>query len=96
MDEFKGPTNPLLIIDLVYLQRVCNLYNLKLILFSLIFGIATIEVFADVINIVINGQYEMIQKQTIRRMLYMVGIPIEITLFITNVLVYQKTGIVLF
>ena len=69
---------------------------MKLILFSLIFGIATIEVFADVINVVINGQHEMIQKQPIRRMLYVIGIPIEITLFITNVLVYKKTGIVLF
>ena len=69
---------------------------MKLILFSLIFGIATIEVFADVINVVINGQHEMIQKQTIRRMLYVIGIPIEITLFITNVLVYKTTGIVLF
>jgi hypothetical protein len=69
---------------------------LKLILFSLIFGLATIEVFADVINVVVNSQHEMIQKQTIRRLLYMVGIPIEITLFIINVLVYKKTGVVLF
>ena len=70
--------------------------NLKLILFSLIFGLATIEVCADVINVAINGQYEMVQKQTIRRLLYFIGIPIEITLFILNVLVYKKTGTVLF
>jgi hypothetical protein len=96
MDEFKEPIKFPINYWFSIPPEVCNLDNLKLILFSLIFGIATIEVFADVINVVINGQHEMIQKQTIRRMLYMVGIPIEITLFITNVLVYQKTGIVLF
>jgi hypothetical protein len=69
---------------------------LKLILFSLIFGLATIEVSADVINVVINSQHEMIHKQTIRRLLYMIGIPIEITLFVINVLVYKKTGMIPF
>lgn len=59
-------------------------------------GLATIEVCADVIHIVINGQYEMIQKQTIRRLLYFLAIPIEVVLFVINVLVYKKTGIVLF
>jgi hypothetical protein len=59
-------------------------------------GLATIEVCADVINVVINGQYEMVQKQTIRRMLYYVGIPIEVVLFVINVLIYKKTGTVLF
>ena len=69
---------------------------MKLILFSLIFGLATIEVCADVISVVMNTQHEIIQKQTIRRLLYFVGIPIEVTLFVINVLVYKKTGIVLF
>jgi hypothetical protein len=69
---------------------------LKLILFSLLFGLATIEVSADVINVVVNAQHEMIQKQTIRRLLYFFGIPIEIVLYVINVLVYKKTGIVLF
>jgi hypothetical protein len=69
---------------------------LKLILFSLLFGLATIEVSADVINVVVNAQHEMIQKQTIRRLLYFFGIPIEIMLYVTNVLVYKKTGVVLF
>jgi hypothetical protein len=69
---------------------------LKLILFSLFFGLASIEVSADVINVVINAQHEMIQKQTIRRLLYYYGIPIEIVLFVINVLVYRKTGIILF
>ncbi|MBC8054279.1 MAG: hypothetical protein H7Y13_14555 [Sphingobacteriaceae bacterium] len=58
-------------------------------------GLATIEVCADVINVVIKGQYEMVQKQTIRRLLYYIGIPIEVVLFVINVLVYKKTGIVL-
>ncbi|MEJ6978930.1 hypothetical protein WG906_00615 [Pedobacter sp. P351] len=69
---------------------------MKLILFSLIFGLATIEVSADVISVMVNGQHEMIQKQTIRRLLYVVGIPVELTLFIVNVLVYKKTGFILF
>ncbi|HEY0057466.1 MAG TPA: hypothetical protein VGB63_19100 [Pedobacter sp.] len=69
---------------------------MKLILFSLLFGLATIEVSADVINVVVNAQHEMIQKQTIRRLLYFFGIPIEIMLYVTNVLVYKKTGVVLF
>ena len=69
---------------------------MKLILFSLLFGLATIEVSADVINVVVNAQHEMIQKQTIRRLLYFFGIPIEIVLYVINVLVYKKTGIVLF
>jgi hypothetical protein len=69
---------------------------LKLILFSLLFGLATIEVSADVINVVVNAQHEMIQKQTIRRLLYFFGIPIEIVLYVINVLVYKKTGIILF
>ena len=69
---------------------------LKLILFGLIFGLAAIEVSADVINVVVNGQYEMIQKQTIRRLLYFIGIPFEIVLFVINALVYKKTGTVLF
>jgi hypothetical protein len=69
---------------------------LKLIFFSLLFGLATIEVSADVINNVINSQYEIIQKDSIRRLLYFVGIPIEIILFVINVLVYKKTGIILF
>jgi len=70
--------------------------QLKLILFSLIFGLATIEVSADVINMVINAQHEMIQKESIRRLLYFVGIPLEIILFVLNVLVYKKTGVILF
>ncbi|HEX8376412.1 MAG TPA: hypothetical protein VF602_01255 [Pedobacter sp.] len=69
---------------------------MKLILFSLLFGLATIEVSADVINVVVNAQHEMIQKQTIRRLLYFFGIPIEIVLYVINVLVYKKTGIILF
>jgi hypothetical protein len=81
--------------EMLCLEQIKD-YKLKLILFSLIFGLATIEVSADVINVVINSHHEMIQKQAIRRLLYYFGIPIEIIMFVTNVLVYKKTGIILF
>jgi len=68
----------------------------KLILFNLIFGLATLEVSVDVINRVLNTDYELIHKDSIRKLLYNVGIPVEILFWIINVAVYQKTGIVLF
>gem|GEM_PF-5414369 len=69
---------------------------MKLILFNLIFGLATLEVSVDVINRVLNTDYELIHKDSIRKLLYNVGIPVEILFWIINVAVYQKTGIVLF
>ncbi|WP_256011130.1 hypothetical protein [Desertivirga xinjiangensis] len=69
---------------------------MKLILFNLIFGLAVLEVSVDVVNKVINTQYEIIHKDNIRRLLYNIGIPVEILMFIINIAVFQKTGKVLF
>ncbi|WP_207429217.1 hypothetical protein [Pedobacter sp. SYSU D00535] len=69
---------------------------MKLILFNLIFGFAVLEVSVDVVNRVLNSQYEVIHKDTIRRLLYTIGIPVEILMFIINIAVFQKTGKVLF
>jgi hypothetical protein len=69
---------------------------MKIILFNLIFGLAILEVSVDVVNRAVNTQYEIIHKDTIRRLLYNVGIPIEILMFIINTAVYMKTGKILF
>jgi len=69
---------------------------MKIILFNLIFGLAVLEVSVDVVNKLLNTQYEIIHKDNIRRLLYNVGIPVEILMFIINAAVYMKTGKVLF
>ena len=69
---------------------------MKLILFNLIFGLAVLEVSVEVVNKVLNTHYEIIHKDSIRRLLYTVGIPVEILMLIVNVAVFQKTGKVLF
>ena len=74
----------------------CQTIYMKLILFNLIFGFAVLEVSVDVVNKVLNGQYEIIHKDSIRKLLYTVGVPVEILMFIVNVAVFQKTGKVLF
>ncbi|WP_207421927.1 hypothetical protein [Desertivirga brevis] len=69
---------------------------MKIILFNLIFGLAVLEVSVDVVNRVLNTQYEIIHKDSIRRLLYNIGIPVEILMFIINAAVYMKTGKPLF
>ena len=69
---------------------------MKLILFNLIFGLAVLEVSVELVNKVVNTQYEIIHKDSIRKLLYNIGIPVEILMFIINIAVFQKTGKVLF
>lgn len=69
---------------------------MKIILFNLIFGLAVLEVSVEVVNRVLNTQYEIIHKDSIRRLLYNIGIPVEILMFIINAAVYMKTGKPLF
>ena len=69
---------------------------MKILLFNLFFGLAVLVVSVDVVNRVLNTQYEIIHKDNIRRLLYNVAIPVEILMFIVNVAVFQKTGRVLF